>query len=121
MIGTHSDEASGVEISDLTVDANHDQLTPPGGPPLNLQGIVLRSIAGNHWIHNVKVIGGSGDAGAISIAFETFAVQIWGSSKNQNPNQSAANLIENVSVTKPGRLYGQRFSSWRGHGWYCPE
>ena len=104
VIGTHSDEASGVEISDLTVDANHDQLTPPGGPPLNLEGIVLRSIAGNHWIHNVKVVGGSGDAGAISIAFETFAVRVWGSSQNQNPNQSAANLIENVSVTKPGRL-----------------
>jgi len=104
VIGTHSDEASGVEISDLTVDANHDQLTPPGGPPLNLQGIVLRSIAGNHWIHHVKVVGGSGDAGAISIAFETFAVQIWGSSKNQNPTQSAGNLIENVSVTNPGRL-----------------
>ena len=104
VIGTHSDQASGVEISDLTVDANHDQLTPPGGTPLNLEGIVLRSIAGSHWIHNVNVVGGSGDAGARSVAFEAFALQIWGSSQNQTPNQSAANLIENVSVTKPGRL-----------------
>ena len=103
VIGTHSDESSGVEISDLTVDANHDHLTPSGGTPLNLEGIVLRSIAGNHWIHNVKVVGGSGDAGFRSVNYETFAVQIWGSSQTIDAQQSGTNLIENVNVTQPGR------------------
>ncbi len=78
VIGTHSENSSGIEISDLTVDANHDQLTVPGSLPLNLEGIVLRTQNGGHWIHDVNVIGGSGDVGFISVLFETFAVQLWG-------------------------------------------
>jgi hypothetical protein len=103
VIGTHSDNASGIEISDLTIDANHDQLTPVNGLPLNLEGIVLRSIEGNHWIHNVKIIGASGDAGAINILYEGFAVQIWGSDPLADPNASSGNLVENVTVSQPGR------------------
>ncbi|MBZ5508178.1 MAG: hypothetical protein LAO78_22180 [Acidobacteriia bacterium] len=103
VIGTHSENSSGVEISDLTIDANHDQLTPPGGPLLNVAGIVLRSVQGNHWIHNVNVIGASGDAGFRNVLYETFAVQIWGSDQGLDPHESAGNLIENVTVTKPGR------------------
>lgn len=103
MIGTHSEDSSGVEVSDLTIDANHDQLTPPGGPLLNVAGIVLRSVEGNHWIHNVKVIGASGDAGFRNVLYETFAVQIWGSDQGMDPRQSSGNLIENVTITKPGR------------------
>jgi hypothetical protein len=103
VIATNSEGSSGVEVSDLTVDSNHDHLTAPGGLPLNVAGIVLRSLEGNHWIHNVNVIGGSGDVGAINIIYEDFAVQIWGSDPNPGSHQSAGNLIENVTVTKPGR------------------
>jgi len=103
IIGTHSENSSGVEISDLTLDANHDQLTAPGGLPLNVAGIVLRSVEGNHWIHNVNVIGGAGDAGFRNVLYETFAVQIWGSDQGMDPHQSSGNLVENVRVTKPGR------------------
>ena len=101
VIGTHSDESSGVEISDLTIDANHDRLTGPGGLPLTLEGIVLRSRQGDHWIHNVNVIGASGDPGARNVVYEGFAVHIWGS--GQTPLLSSGNMIENVSVIKPGK------------------
>jgi hypothetical protein len=103
VITTHSVESSGVEISDLTIDANHDQLTAPGGPPLNLAAIVLRSEQGNHWIHNVNVMGASGDAGFRNVLYETFAVQIWGNSLTLDPHQSTGNLIEDVTISKPGR------------------
>ncbi len=103
VIGTHSDNASGVEISDLTIDAKHDHLTPINGLPLNLEGIVLRSFQGNHWVHNVKIIGASGDAGARNIQYEGFAVRIWGSDPLANPNTSSDNLVENVIVSQPGR------------------
>ena len=103
VIGTHSDDASGVEISDLTIDANHDRLTSTGGLPLNVAGIVLRSIEGNHWIHDVNVIGAAGDLGSRNIRYEAFAVQIWGSDPDHDSHQSTHNLIEKVNVTKPGR------------------
>jgi hypothetical protein len=103
VIGTHSDDSSGVEISDLTVDANHDQLTPAGGVPLNLEGISLRSFEGNHWIHNVNVSGTSGDAGFRNIDYEVFAVRLYGSSPPGSSSQSTGNLIESVTVAKPGR------------------
>lgn len=103
VIGTHSDESSGVEISDMTIDANHDRLTPAGGIPLNLEGISLRSFAGNHWIHNVNVSGTSGDAGYRNIDYEVFAVHLYGSSLPDSSSQSTGNLIESVTVAKPGR------------------
>ncbi len=101
-IGTHSSNASGVEISDLTIDANHDGLTSPGSVPLDMQGIVLRSLEGGHWIHGVNVIGASGDLGVLNIAYETFAVQIWGHSSPPDPQQSTGNIIEHVNVIQPG-------------------
>ncbi len=103
VIGTRSVDSSGIEISDLTVDANHDHLTAPGGLPLNLEGIVLRSQHGGHWIHNVNVIGGSGDVGFISVLFETFAVHIWGDADPPDPNQNTGTIIENVNISAPGR------------------
>ncbi|HEX4604890.1 MAG TPA: hypothetical protein VH724_12905 [Candidatus Angelobacter sp.] len=102
-ISTHSENSSGVEVSDLTIDGNHDQLTAPGGLALDLGAIVLRSEQGNHWIHNVNVIGVSGDAGFRNVLYETFAVQIWGSSLALDAHASTGNLIENVTVTRPGR------------------
>ena len=102
VIGTHSGGSSGIEISDLTIDANHDHLTAPGGVPLSLEGIILRSDQGGHWIHNVNIIGGSGDGGTNNEAFETFAIQIWGNAQTLDPEQDTGNLIEHVTVSKPG-------------------
>ena len=102
VIGSHSEDSSGTEVSDLTVDANHDQMTVPGGLPLNLEGIVLRTRQGGHWIHDVNVIGGSGDVGFINVLFETFAVHLWGATIPPDPQQNADNIIENVNVGNPG-------------------
>jgi hypothetical protein len=102
-IGTHSAQASGIEISDLTIDANHDRLTTPGDIPLNMQGIVLRSQQGGHWIHNVNVVGASGDVGFSNVVFEAFAVQIWGNSVPVDPQQNTGSIIEHVMVSNPGR------------------
>jgi hypothetical protein len=101
MIETHSEQASGIEVSDLTLDANHDLLTGTAGLPLDLGGIVLRSHDGGNWIHDVKVIGAAGDAGFKSLNYETFAVQIWGDTIT--PPVNSGNLIENITVSKPGR------------------
>jgi hypothetical protein len=110
VIGTHSKNASGVEISDLTIDANHDRLTAPGGLPLNLQAIVLRSLEGGHWVHDVNVTGASGDMGVLNLALESFAVRIWGHITPPDPQQSTGNVIDHVNVTHPGKpvLRGSR-------------
>lgn len=106
VIGTHSVDASGVEISDLTIDANHDNLNRVSGLPLNLEAIVLRSLHGGHWIHDLNVIGASGDLGGENIFLETFPIRIWGDSQDGDPSQSSGNIIENVTLTQPGRAVG---------------
>jgi hypothetical protein len=78
-------------------------MTAPDGLPLNLEGIVLRTLEGGHWIHNVNVIGGSGDVGVFNVLFETFAVRLWGVANPLNPQLNANNIIENVTVSSPGR------------------
>ena len=102
-LGTHSPAASGIEISDLTIDANHDHLTPVGGPPLSLAAITLRSLQGGHWVHDVNVIGAGSDPGFTNIKYETFIVRIWGHSLTLDSSESTGNLVENVHVSKPGR------------------
>jgi len=102
VIGTHSKHASGVEISDLTVDANHDRLTSAGGVPLNLENITLRSTQGGHWVHDVNAVGGSGDVGFLDEVFETFAVRIWGNGPQIDPSQNTGSIVEHVNVTNPG-------------------
>lgn len=102
VFGTHSDDASGVEISDLTIDANHDQMTAMNGPLLNLAAIALRSTAGHFWIHNLNVIGAANDAGFINIVYEDFAVKISGSNP-AHPDVSTGNLIEKLNVSNPGK------------------
>jgi hypothetical protein len=110
VIGTHSRNASGVEISDLTIDANHDGLTKPGGLPLNLQAIVLRSLEGGHWVHDVNVTGAAGDIGVRNLALESFVVRIWGDITPPDPQQNTGNVIDHVNVTHPGKpvLNGSR-------------
>lgn len=103
VISTHSAGASDVEISDLTIDANHDGMTRPGGPPLNLEAIAFRSVRGGHWIHNVDIVGVSGDAGFLNVVNEDFAVQIWGEPSASGRSESADNLIENVTISHPGK------------------
>jgi hypothetical protein len=102
VLGTHSAGASGIEVSDLTIDTNHDGLTSTGGVPLSLEGIVLRSDQGGHWIHDVNVTGGSGDVGFSNVVFETFTVRIWGNVHPPDPQQNTNNLIEHVNVSNPG-------------------
>jgi hypothetical protein len=106
VFGTHSTDASGIEISDLTIDANHDNLNSLEGLPLNLSAIVLRSRLGGHRIHGVKVIGASGDLGAVNIHLESFPIFIWGDNPMGDFAPSNGNLIENVEVTHPGRAVG---------------
>jgi hypothetical protein len=62
----------------------------------------LRSTQGGHWIHNVNVVGGSGDVGFVDVAFETFAVRIWGNVTPPDPSQNTGSIVEHVNVTNPG-------------------
>lgn len=104
VIGTHSSNSSGIEVSDLAIDANHDLLASQDpGLPLNLEGIVLRSNQGNHWIHDINVVGGSGDLGFIDRTFETFAVRIWGNTQPLDPTQNTGSIVERVTVSHPGQ------------------
>jgi hypothetical protein len=103
VISNQSYDASDVEISDLTIDANHDGMTRAGGPPLNLQAIALRSVKGGHWIHDMNVVGVSGDAGFVNILNEDFAVRIWGEPSASGRSENADNLIENVTISHPGK------------------
>src|SRR5262249_52810492 len=67
VISTNSDDASGIEISDLTIDANYPQLKAQskqqGIKALNLEAIHLRANQGGNWIHHVNVINTSGEVG----------------------------------------------------------
>ncbi|HKR94620.1 MAG TPA: hypothetical protein VJW55_04635, partial [Candidatus Angelobacter sp.] len=80
VFSTNSDDASGIEISDLTVDANFPELKGfargHGVKALNLEAIHLRSNEGSHWIHNVKVIHAAGEVGGMNEKYETFPVWI---------------------------------------------
>jgi len=100
---TNSDDAAGIEISDLTVDANYPQLkaraTQQGIKALNLEAIHLRSNEGGHWIHDVNVINTSGEVGGMFGTFEIFPVWIV-SVTNSNPAQNHGNLIEHVTMSQ---------------------
>src|SRR5205085_6898521 len=81
IIAANGPNATGIEISDLDVDANHDCLQGSDttqscvrgtNPLLDLVGIQLRTVDGNHWIHNVTVRHVSGEMS------EQFPVWIYG-------------------------------------------
>src|SRR5882724_4932118 len=78
VFSTNSDAASGIEISDLTIDANYPKLKAmarqQGVRALNLEAIHLRANEGGHWIHNINVINTSGEIGGMDERFETFPV-----------------------------------------------
>lgn len=89
VFATISDDASGVEISDLEIDDNFRALGQA-----DLSAISLRSDYGGNWIHRVNVINAEGSFS------ETFPVSIM--SVNFHPSRSRNNLIENVTMSDWG-------------------
>jgi hypothetical protein len=103
VLSTNSDQASGVEISDLTIDGNYPDLKSrsraQGLRAVGLEAIHLRSDGGGNWLHDVNVIRLGLEIGQIGNRWEAFPV--WIASVNAtSPNQNRGNVIENVSVTQ---------------------
>lgn len=105
VFSTNSDDASDIEISDLTVDANYPGLKARAGregiKALNLEAIQLRSNRGHNWIHDVNVLHTSGEIGMIDIKWETFPVFIY-SVKPGSPQENRDNIIERVNMSGYG-------------------
>jgi hypothetical protein len=99
VLSTHDDSASGIEISDLTVDANYPTLKPlaarQGTSALNLEAIHLRDDQGGHWIHNVNVIHAAGEVNEV---FPVWIVSV----NNKSSTQNTGNIIEGVTVSDWG-------------------
>jgi hypothetical protein len=100
VFATNSDDASGIEISDLTVDANYPALKPAatkaGIKALNLEGIHLRSDRGGHWIHDVRIINTAGEVS------EAFPVMLFSVQPKSQPEENNGNLIERVRLSNFG-------------------
>ncbi len=96
VFSTHDDGASGIEISDLSIDDNYSELKTKaqqqGIGALNLNAINLRSDQGGHWIHRVSVSHSSGEIN------ETFPVWIY-SVNTKSPYINTGNIIENVTIS----------------------
>lgn len=103
VFNTNSDDASGVELSDLTIDANYPQLKAQaraqGVNALNLEAIHLRSNEGGHWIHHVNVINTVGEVGGMNVKYETFPVWV-DSVPSSDPTRSHGNLVEHVTMSQ---------------------
>lgn len=103
VLGTNSDGASGIEISDLTIDGNYPELKSRsrqhGVRALILDAIHLRSDLGGHWIHDVNVINAAAEIGEISGRYEAFPVEI-ASVQRSKPEQNRGNLIERVAMMR---------------------
>jgi hypothetical protein len=103
VFGTNSDQASNVEISDLTIDANYPELKSRarqnGIKALTLEAIRLRSDQGGNWIHDVNVINTAGEIGDIHIRWEAFPVWIV-SMNNASPSDNSGNIVENVTMSQ---------------------
>jgi hypothetical protein len=101
VFGTNSDSASGIEISDLTIDGNYPELKSRarqrGVRALTLEVIHLRSDMGGHRIHDVNVVNAAAEIGAISPRWEAFPIWILSVDRSK-PGQDRDNIIENVSM-----------------------
>ncbi len=99
VMSTYGDAASGIEISDLTIDDNYAALKPvatrQGIKGLNLDAIHLRSDAGGHWVHRVKVIH---PAGELSEVFTIWIISM----NNKSPSVNSGNIVEYVTLTDQG-------------------
>jgi hypothetical protein len=104
VFGTNSDSASGIEISDLTIDGNYPELKSrsriQGLRALGLDAIHLRSDLGGHWIHDVNIVNLSTEIGAINEHWEAFPVWIVSMDRSK-PEQNRGNMIENVTMKLP--------------------
>jgi len=96
VFSTHDDSASGIEISDLSIDDNYPELKATaqqqGIGALNLDAIHLRSDQGGHWIHRINVSHSSGEIN------ETFPVWIF-SVTTKSPYLNTGNIIEYVNIS----------------------
>jgi hypothetical protein len=104
VFSTNSDNASGIEISDLTIDDNYPELKSRsrqrGLKALRLDAIHLRSDLGGHRIHDVNVVNAASEMGSINVRWEAFPV--WIVAMNQSkPDQNRDNIIENVTMKQP--------------------
>jgi hypothetical protein len=101
VFGTNSDGASGIEISDLTIDGSYPELKSRarqhGVTALTLEAIHLRSDLGGHRIHDVNVVNAAAEIGAINSRWEAFPVWILSVDRTK-PGQDRDNIIENVSM-----------------------
>jgi hypothetical protein len=101
VFGTNSDNASGIEISDLTIDGNYPQLKSRarqnGVTALTLEAVHLRSDMGGHRIHDVNVVNAAAEIGALSPRWEAFPIWILSVDRSK-PGQSRDNTIEGVSM-----------------------
>ena len=101
VFGTNSDSASGIEISDLTIDGNYPELKSRarqnGVSALTLEAIHLRSDLGGHRIHDVNVVNAAAEIGAINLRWEAFPIWILSVDRTK-PGQDRDNIIENVSM-----------------------
>src|SRR6202045_1405462 len=104
IFGTNSDNASGIEISDVTIDDNYPELKSrareSGLKALRLDAIHLRSDLGGHWIHDVNVVNAASEMGSINVRWEAFHVWIVSVDRSR-PEQNRSNIIENVTMKQP--------------------
>lgn len=100
---TVSDSSPGIEISDLTIDANYPGLKPRaaqlGISSVNLEAIHLRSDQGGHFIHHVKVINASGETRE---AFPVWIVSV-NNPVPPAPPKNVGNIIEYVTMSNFAR------------------
>jgi hypothetical protein len=89
VVGTYNFDASGVEVSDLTVDDNYPALKARYKSDLELIAVMLRSSHGHQWIHNIHAMNTSGEGP------EDFPVGI--TSQSPTP-ENAGNVIEYVTM-----------------------
>jgi hypothetical protein len=103
VFGTNSDNAPGIEISDLTIDGNYPVLKSRarqnGIKVLTLDAIHLRSDLGGHHIHDVNVINSAAEIGSMSPRWEAFPIWILSVDRSK-PGQDRDNIIENVSMSQ---------------------
>jgi hypothetical protein len=103
IFSTNSDSASGVEISDFTIDGNYSELKSRsrahGMRELGIEAIHLRSDLGKNWIHDIHAINLSTELGQLGAQWEAFPIWI-GAWDRTKPGQNRGNLIENVSLTQ---------------------
>lgn len=106
VFSTNSDQGSGIELSDLTIDANYPELkreaTSAGIKALNLEAIHLRSDKGGHWIHDVRIVNTAGEIGAIDGHWETFPVWIVSVKNGSIPQENNGNVVERVNMSAFG-------------------